>query len=99
MDDVIKKLPGDLKELAELIGLDHTLAIVNRWGGSYLIVAKCEGIIKEIRDNEIRKDYDTGKFTIRGLVRKYKLTDRTISTILSKVDTEVPLPLLELIKA
>jgi len=95
--DIIARLPGDLKRVAEIIGIDNALAMVSAFGGSYLIIPKCDGLVKEIRDNEIRSLYDSGEITIRKLAWKFKLSDRQIQTILSKTSKDVPLPLLELI--
>ncbi len=97
-DDAIKKLPGDLRRVAELIGLEHTLTLVRHFGGGYLVIPKCEAILKEIRNNAVRRDYDTGKYTIRELAWKYQLTDRTIKNILSNATERVPLPLFGLQK-
>ncbi len=96
--EAIRKLPGDLKRVAELIGLEPTLTLVRHFGGGYLVIPKCEAILKKIRDNEIRRDYDTGKTSIRELAWRYHLTDRTVKTILSETTDEVPLPLFGLQK-
>ncbi len=88
-DDAIKKLPGDLRRVAELIGLEHTLTLVRHFGGGYLVIPKCEAILRDIRNAEIRKAYDTGRFTIRQLAWKYHLTDRTIASILNESPEEV----------
>lgn len=93
---IFDRLPGDLRELAELIGLEDMKKIVVRWGGGYLLVPKCDEILREIRDNEIREAYDAGGVTIRDLAFKYKLHIRTVNTILSKESEDVPLPLLDL---
>jgi len=95
-NDVIDKLPGDLREVAEIIGVDNTMALVGRFGGTYIRVPKCEGLLRMIRDNKIRAFYDSGKFDVRALALKFKLTDRTISEILKGSDDEVPQQLLSL---
>lgn len=97
-NNVLDKLPGDLREVAELIGLDNTMLLVERWGGGYIVVPKCEELRREIRDNEIRALYDAGGVTIRELAVKYNLTTRTINTVLGKENEDVPLPLLELMQ-
>lgn len=94
--DIINKLPGDLKVVAELIGVENTLLLVERFGGTYILVPKCESIIREIRDNQIRKLYDSGNYDIRALALKFRLTDRRISDILSETDSKVPPPLFAL---
>jgi Mor family transcriptional regulator len=95
---VLDKLPGDLRRVAELIGLPHAMLLVEHFGGGYIIVPKCDEIKKEIRDNEIRALYDAGGVTIRDLAYKYELTTRTINTVLGKDNEEVPLPLFDLMQ-
>lgn len=95
---ILERLPGDLRELAELIGLENTMKVVDRWGGGYLLVAKCDELLREIRDNAIREEYDAGKTTINALALKHNLHIRTINRILTGESEEVPLPLLELMK-
>lgn len=89
MNDAIKRLPGDLRRVAELIGLDATLTLVRHFGGGYLVIPKCEALLRDIRNSEIRKAYDTDKFTIRQLAWRYKLTDRTVQSILNDAPAEV----------
>ncbi|MBI5561302.1 MAG: DNA-binding protein [Deltaproteobacteria bacterium] len=81
-NDVIDRLPGDLREVAEIIGVDNTMALVDRFGGTYIRVPKCEGLLRSIRDNKIRKLYDSGRHDVRALALKFRLTDRTVSEIL-----------------
>ncbi len=95
-DDVIDKLPGDLREVAEIIGVDNTLALVGRFGGTYIRVPKCEGLVRSIRDNKIRKLYDSDRHDVRALAVKFRLTDRTISEILKGSEEVIPQPLLSL---
>ena len=98
LDASIERLPGDLKEVAELIGLELTLALVERFGGAYIRVPRCEGLMREIRDNGIRALYDAGGCTIRTLAVRFHLTDRRISDILNSDNAKVPQPLLKLLK-
>ncbi len=97
-DDAIERLPGDLKEVAGMIGLENTLLLVTRFGGTPLLIPKCDGLIREIRNKQIRELYDTGKYTARDLAWRFKLTDRTIKTILSGIDDDIPPPLLQLME-
>lgn len=96
MNDAINKLPGDLQEIAEIIGLENMMKLVEQFGGTYIKIPKCEGVIRQIRDNKIRELYDTDKYTIRDLALKFKLTDRRISDILSKIDEDIPEPIFDL---
>ncbi len=95
---ILDRLPGDIREMAEMIGLENTLKIVKRWGGGYVVVAKCDELLREIRDNGIRAEYDAGQTTINALALKHNLHIRTINRILSGQGEEVPLPLLKLME-
>lgn len=96
---VLDKLPGDLRELAELIGVEPMMLVVERWGGGYINIPKCEDIKREIKIAEAQALYDAGGITIRDLARKFDVTDRTMKTWLKlEAEEEMPLPLLELMK-
>ncbi|MBI4652245.1 hypothetical protein HY745_13425 [Candidatus Desantisbacteria bacterium] len=94
---LLENLPGDLKDIASLIGIENTFKLVHFRGGSYLIIPKCEGLIKEIRNNKIRELYDQG-LRVRDLSCRFNLTDRTIISILKETSQNIPLPLLELME-
>jgi hypothetical protein len=98
---ILAKLPGDLRRMAVLIGLEHTMLIVDEWGGAYVNIPKCDDIKREIRVAEAKALYDApgGHVTIRELAHRFGVTDRTIKTWLSiDAEDEMPLPLLELMK-
>lgn len=88
-EEAIKSLPGDLKRVAELIGLRAALVLVDHFGGGYIIIPKCERLVRGIRNNKIRRLYDTGGYTIRELAWMFKLSDRTIKSVLGEVCTEI----------
>lgn len=96
--EILDRLPGDLREMAELIGLEDTMKIVDRWGGDYILVPKCDELRREIRDNQIREEYDAGGITMGELAHKRGLHIRTINRILSGESEDVPLPLLALME-
>lgn len=90
MEDAINNLPGaDLKRFAEIFGIEATFTLVEHFGGGYLIIPKCDGLLKEVRNRKIRETYDAGGITIRELAWKFKLTDRQIKNILSDTDEEI----------
>lgn len=95
-EDIAERLPGDLKEVAGLIGIEPTMLLVERYGGTYIHVPKCDDLLREVRNRKIRELYDLGKYDIRALAIKFRLTDRRISDILTGTDRELPLPLFEL---
>jgi len=94
----VEKLPGDLRRIAEVTDLATAIIIAENFGGAPLMIPKCSDLIREIRNKKIREDYDSGKHTIRELVWKYRLDERTIRRILKEVGEEIPLPLLELMQ-
>lgn len=97
-EDIIGRLPGDLKDVAGLIGIENTMLLVERYGGTYVNIPKCEDLLREVRNRKIRELYDSGKCDIRALAMKFKLTDRRIIDILSETDRDLPLPLFDLLE-
>ncbi len=96
---ILEKLPGDLRRIAEIVGIEGTMRLVDEFGGSYINIPKCDDIKREIRIAEAQKLYDAGGVTIRDLALKFKVTDRTMKTWLKlEAEEEVLLPLLELMK-
>ncbi len=94
---IFERLPGDLRRMAALIGLDHTLMIVDEWGGSYVNIPKCEDLKRDIKIAEAQELYDAGGVTIRDLALRFSVTDRTMKTWLKlEAPEDVPGPLLEL---
>lgn len=96
-EEVLNKLPGDLRRLAEIVGLEHTFALVEEFGGTYINIPKCDALVREIRNKQIRAEYDAGG-DVRRLAIKYRLTDRQIKNILAEADEVIPLPLFNFLK-
>lgn len=97
MPDEIKidSLPGDLKKVAALIGLDHTMKLVEHFGGGALMIPKCSSLYREIRNKKIRELYDSGGHSISQLARRFDLTPRQVSTVLSGTDEKIAGPVLD----
>lgn len=74
-------LPGEQLEIAEIVGLDAYKKLVRHFGGSDIRILQEDTLVKEIRDNQIRKEYNGHNDT--ELCRKYGLSDRTIRAILA----------------
>lgn len=91
-------MPGDLREVAELIGIKFTLALVERFGGAYIRVPRCENFYRILRDNKIRAAYDDGAVSIRELARRYEMSDRRISDILNCASKILPTSILDAMK-
>lgn len=93
--ELIARLPGDLRRIAEVAGLDAALKIANELGGVPLYIAKLDDLYREVRDAKIRAEYDGSGKTGKDLALKYNLTERQIWTILGREEETLPLfPLL-----
>jgi len=83
-EDIIDKLPGDLKKIAELIGVENTMKIVDHWGGSYISIPSCLNLKRDVNIAEACKLYDSGGYTIRNLALRFRVSGRTMATWLKK---------------
>jgi len=77
----VDELPGDLPEVASVIGVRLTLKLVERFRGTHVLFHNTDTLFRKQRNNLIRKDYDNG-LTADKLARKYHLSIRQIWTIL-----------------
>jgi Mor family transcriptional regulator len=93
---LIDRLPGDVRKIAELCGLDTALLICREFGGTRPYIPKLDDLYREVRDAKIRADYDAGGVTVAMLARRYKLSERQIFNILGcppEEDKNFSLPL------
>lgn len=79
---IIERLPGDLRVLAEICGIEAALKIADRFQGTYIYIPRLDGLKREIRDQAIRDEYDKGETTAKALALKYDLSIRRIFDIL-----------------
>ena len=76
----LEDLSGSSLELAEAIGMEGFIRLVDNYEGtSNLYVPKASELIRPVRDELIRREYN-GKNVI-ALARKHSLTDRSIREI------------------
>ncbi len=80
---VLDDLSGEQLEIAELIGIENYRKLVRHFGGNQIRILQEDTLIKEKRDNEIRKLYN-GRNELE-LSRQYNLSDRTIRAITAKL--------------
>lgn len=81
----IDNLQGDLKKIAEVIGLEPTLKLAKKFRGTHLYIASIDSLLRHLRDFKIRQDFKRG-VNIRGLVTKYSLTERQVRRILKGIE-------------
>jgi len=77
----IESLPDVLQPLAETIGIENTLRVVEQLGGLSVYFVKLERLVRPWRDDQIHKEF-TGS-NHRYLAKKYNLTEMQIRRILS----------------
>lgn len=98
-DAILKRLNGDFKRLAEIVGVENALLVSREFGGLWISIPKLDDLRREERNAAIREEYDgsTDKTdTVRGLARKHNLTTRQIYNILGVQpdnETDLVLPL------
>lgn len=80
---ILDKLPGDLRRIAELAGVENALRIAREFGGAYIYIPKLDHLYREVRDASIREEFDSNKKSVRELARQHNLTERQIYSILN----------------
>jgi len=82
----ITELDGDMRLLAELVGVRKALAVAQVFNGTPIRLYKWPRWIRRWRDKCMRRDYDGGGCTGVDLARKYTLGERQVWNILGKVE-------------
>ncbi|MBI4824772.1 MAG: hypothetical protein HY805_11190 [Nitrospirae bacterium] len=83
--EILKRLPGDIRRVAELIGIEPALKLAMAFKGTYLYFGGINSLERELRDLRVRRDFDSG-FSTKNLALKYKISERHIKTILSNTE-------------
>jgi Mor family transcriptional regulator len=78
----LSDLPGEIRTIANLIGLNQVLKLANEYGGTSIYVPKFDAITRAVRDRVIKAEF-TGN-NHKGLAKKYKLTQRHVRKIIEK---------------
>jgi Mor family transcriptional regulator len=76
-----EELPGDLPEVAEIVGVRLTLELASRFRGTTVHFHNTDALFRKHRNNAIRKEYEDGA-TAPKLARKFRLSERRIWDIL-----------------
>lgn len=77
----IDELPGSLKDIAVVIGIESTVRLAQGFRGCVLYIRSVDHTLRRIRDTRIREEYDGGTTAV-GLARKYGLSLTQINRIL-----------------
>ena len=76
----LDKLPEAHRKLAEVIGIEATVALCRTFGGTPIYIPKVDALIAAQRDQLIRTEYNG--YNIAKLAHKYNITARTVQRIL-----------------
>lgn len=81
-DIQLDDLPPDFRDIADTIGLDPALKLVQARGGEGVYVPKVDKVCRAARDRAIRAEFTGANH--RELARKYSLTVVWIRAIVSQ---------------
>lgn len=88
LDEVkLENLDDEQKILAETIGMENYIKLVRKYEGILVYVPKAESLIKTVRDEKIREEFNGGNY--RELALKYGLTETWIRSIVSDKAKEI----------
>ena len=79
--NIIEQLPGDIRRIAEVIGVEAALKIAKAFRGTRLYIHTTDEFLREIRDKKIREEY-SNRSKVRELAIRYELTERQIWNVL-----------------
>jgi hypothetical protein len=57
-DPILRRLNGDFKRLAEIVGVEKALRVSQEFGGLWISVPKLDDLRREERNASIRDEYD-----------------------------------------
>jgi Mor family transcriptional regulator len=86
----IEELAGDLRLLAEIVGVKLALLVAQRLGGTPLRIATGRKWVLRRRNKMMRAEYDRGGITVVDLARKYRVGERQAYNILGSPDDTPP---------
>lgn len=83
------------REIAEIIGVENYLKLIEFYGGTRVYFNKLEEVTKGIRDQKIKAEYN--RYNIRELIVKYNLAEESIRRILRSEPAEGQISLFDMV--
>ncbi len=83
IDIIIDDLPDDIRNIAELIGLDACLKLVKTYSGEQIYFPKYDSITRKQRNRDIYDQFLSGK-GYEELAHKYNLTVSSTREIINE---------------
>lgn len=77
----MEDIPGEYRDIAELMGLATFLRLTALCGGQVLYIPKQESLERSSRDREIRARFDGSNY--RALAAQFRLSDRQVRKIIN----------------
>ncbi len=84
----IEDLHGDLRMLAEIVGVDKALIVAQVADGTPLRIYGGRRWVRKYRDQRMRQEYDQGGITVVDLARRHGLGERQAYNILGKAEPD-----------
>ncbi len=76
------ELPEPFKVLADLIGIDNTLILAGKLGGSNIYIPKINTLYRGVRDKKICDEFNGKNYA--SLAKKYGVTERRVRNIIKE---------------
>ena len=73
-------IPEECQDIAEALGMDAFLALIQLCGGQNLYLPKLDSLQKDGRDREIRARFNGGNY--RELAAQFRLSERYVRKII-----------------
>jgi len=84
----IDELSGDLRLLAEIVGVRPALRVAQAFGGTSIRVYGVNKWLRRHRDRCMRREYEKGGISGVDLGRKYNISERHIWNILGSAEAD-----------
>jgi Mor family transcriptional regulator len=84
MEETLHKyLPGELRKIADIAGLEAAVRISSVFGGNVIYVPALEELQRLARDEKIRRQYRKG-VKVRLLSGRFQISERSIWRVLNR---------------
>lgn len=77
----IEELDQQQREIAECIGIENYLKLVEHFGGTSVYIQKADKMIKLSRDEKIKAMFDGGNY--KAIARKFNLSESAVRKIVN----------------
>lgn len=94
---IMGMLQGDLRKIAELVGLEAALIISREFSGTVLYVASTEALERLGRDERIKRGFQKG-LSRRMLAKRFRMSERSVSRVINTPGPKLSLRLSRLLQ-